>query len=112
THLVMTAGRVDTGTGTLVVASDVTANAPAVAESAIITGQMQLVNADTTFNVASTNFTGFSDNLRIDAVLGGDGGIQKLGPGRMVLTAANVCTGRTQVGRGTLDLRTSGGGNG
>src|SRR5262249_3125827 len=37
---------------------------------------------------------------------------EKIGAGRMVLTAANVFIGNTRISRGILDLRTSGGGHG
>ncbi|HZU39342.1 MAG TPA: autotransporter-associated beta strand repeat-containing protein, partial [Gemmataceae bacterium] len=99
--LALSGGTVLTEAATLTLNGDVTATG-----ASSITGTDPGVDkdnvdlpADRTFTIGTTLST---DALNIAAVLGGSGGLDKVGPGTLDLTSANTYSGATTVGAGTL----------
>ena len=90
-------GRVNTGTGTLQLFGNVTADAN-TNSFARIDGKMS-ISSTRTFDVAQGTF---SPDLRIAAAVSGAGGITKIGPGEMSLTTSNTYGGVTTVSAGLL----------
>lgn len=90
-------GHVTTGTGTLQLFGNVTANAN-TNSFARIDGKMS-ISSTRTFDVAQGIF---SPDLRIAAAISGASGITKIGRGEMSLTASNTYGGVTTVSAGLL----------
>jgi autotransporter-associated beta strand protein len=101
--LTMNAGRITTGTGTLVLFANVTATSDATG-IAFISGRVQL-NSTRTFNVTSGG--SFLPDLRIAANIIGAGGITKAGNGEFALGGSNSYTGTTTVMAGGLAAENS-----
>ncbi|VTS03090.1 Autotransporter-associated beta strand repeat protein OS=Opitutus terrae (strain DSM 11246 / PB90-1) GN=Oter_3534 PE=4 SV=1: Autotrns_rpt: Autotrns_rpt: Autotrns_rpt: Autotrns_rpt: Autotrns_rpt: Autotrns_rpt: Autotrns_rpt: VCBS: VCBS [Gemmata massiliana] len=100
--LTLQGGEITTGTGTLILASNV--NVTNSAETAKISGNLSLGAAARTFNV----FNGASaTDLQIDAVINNGPGITLTGGGTLVLGGANTYTGPTNVAQGVLRLGAS-----
>ena len=95
-------GHLSSGTGTATLTGSITAN-PNTNNLARIDGNIFMASTRT-FNVASGNF---SPDLRVTAAVSGVGGITKIGPGEMSLTASNIYSGVTTVNDGFLRLENS-----
>lgn len=96
--MTLIAGQVQTGTATLTLMGDVTANAAAAAS--VLRGTVALGGGGTrTINTADG---GAAVDLMLDAILLGGSGLRKLGAGTALLSANNTYTGQTLIDAGTL----------
>ena len=100
--LTLNAGDVQTGAGTLILLSDVTATSDPASIAAIF-GRVQ-INSPRTFTVNSGSAV---PNLRILANVVGAGGITKMGDGYLSLADSNSYAGLTVVNEGVLWLDNS-----
>jgi len=104
----LTGGQIQTGEGTLQMSGNVTAIGDSSGFSffpAQISGKLSLGTSIRTFTVNNNGFLlGLPDDLIVDAVVSGTGGITKAGAGEMELNGANTYSGATTVNAGTLVL--------
>ncbi len=100
--LTFSGGHLSSGTGTATLTGNVTAN-PNTNNLARIDGRVS-ISSTRTFDVADGVF---SPDMRVAAAVSGAGGILKIGPGEMSLTASNAYTGLTTVSNGFLRLEDS-----
>jgi fibronectin-binding autotransporter adhesin len=100
--LTMTAGSVTTGAGTLGLGGNVTGNASA--NSATISGNLDLGGATRTFTIANGAAT---EDMAVSANIS-NGGLTKAGAGLLALSGANTYSGATTVGAGVLLLNSAG----
>jgi fibronectin-binding autotransporter adhesin len=99
-NLTMTGGQLATsGSGFITLNGNVTASAGPQSPS-VITGRLVLGGPTKPFTVNSGGATG--DAMRIDAVISGGTGMQKLGTGVLRLTGKNTYTGVSLVTKGVL----------
>jgi autotransporter-associated beta strand protein len=104
TNLVLSGGRVETGAGVLTVLGTVTSLANAT--SSVINGKMNLPVTGTVFSVADG---AAAEDLRVNAVISGAGGLaMNGGTGRLVFPSADTYTGDTVLRAGVLDLAETG----
>jgi fibronectin-binding autotransporter adhesin len=95
-------GTVDSGFGVLTLNGNVTAGQSFSGASAVLKGGLALGALTRTFTVGDS--AGVADDLVIDAIVEGTGGLVKAGAGRMRLNAANTYVGATAVNAGSLAL--------
>ncbi len=100
--LTLSAGRIDTGTGLLTLAGDVSAR-PAGLEKAAIHGRMALSGAIRTFEVTSGGQPVVPEPvLQMEAEISGPAGLHKTGDATLALRGANSYSGLTTVAEGVL----------
>ncbi|MFN2507824.1 MAG: beta strand repeat-containing protein [Chthoniobacterales bacterium] len=97
--LVLSGGRVATGTGTLTLGGNITSNGSATSGS--IAGNLAL-GANRTFTIADG---AAAEDLDISAIISGAYTLTKSGAGTMVLSGASTYTGLTTVGAGVLNIQ-------
>jgi fibronectin-binding autotransporter adhesin len=97
--LTLNAGRVETGTGTALLAGDVTATSdPIAAKISGIHGNVDLPET-TTFNIIVTTLI---PQLRVSANIRGAGGVLKIGDGFLAFSGSNSYAGVTTITNGRL----------
>src|ERR1044071_734538 len=100
--LTLSGGHLASGTGTATLTGKITATAN-TNNLARIDGKVS-ISSTRTFDIAAGLF---SPDLRVDALVSGAGGILKIGPGEMSLTASNIYSGLTTVSNGFLRIADS-----
>ncbi len=100
--LTLAAGRIDTGTGLLTLAGDVSAR-PAGLEKAMINGRMALSGATRTFEVTSGGQELYPEPvLQVEADISGPAGLLKTDDAALALRGANSYSGLSTVAEGSL----------
>jgi autotransporter-associated beta strand protein len=94
---------VQTGTGTLTLAGNVTYDATNNPLGSTISGNLDLGGADRTFNIGNST-TAAADLIVSSDIVGAGGAITKNGTGTMVLNGSNTYSGTTVVTAGTLQI--------
>jgi fibronectin-binding autotransporter adhesin len=102
----LSAGKVETGSGTLTVNGGITAGN--VDGIATIRGHLSLGNAPRTFSIHPAPGGGYPQ-LRVHATISGTGGLIKAGTGYLSLAGMNTYSGSTTVQEGTLVLESNAG---
>ncbi|MDW7979793.1 MAG: autotransporter domain-containing protein [Verrucomicrobiales bacterium] len=99
------------GSGTVVL----TANNTYSGLTVISNGTLQVGNGGTNGWVGSGNINNYgtfavyrSDDVQLDNLMTGTGGLKQLGPGKLVLTADNTYSGTTVISNGTLQVGNGG----